>query len=145
MVYLCVEELIGEATYSDKGLMPAKLYKQTAHYVQAFNATYKIIDYTNSLWSRDVIMICTHIDSSPLLDIVGVFRSDMDFYAEVKSIVKREKNYKYYKKDNALFICFLAEGTMPNNAYIMTPYGVEKVGGSDFIDESFTEITIGGI
>lgn len=138
-----MEELIGEATFSDKGLMPAKLYKQTAHYVSAFNATYKIL-FHKDIWLRDVVMICTHMDSLPLLDIVGAFRSDMDFYVEVNSIVKRETNYKYYKKDNALYICFLAEGTMPNKAYIMSPYGIEKMGGSDFIDESFTEIPVGG-
>jgi hypothetical protein len=138
-----VEELIGEATYSDKGLMPAKLYKQTPHYVPAFNATYKILFHKN-IWLRDVIMVCTHSDSSPFFDVIGVFRTDLDFHAKVMSFTPGFRQYKYYKKDNILYVSFFNDEGQPNNAYIMSPYGIEKVGDSTFIDESFTEIMIGG-
>ena len=120
--------------------MSANLYKQTAHYVQAFNATYKIADYTSGWWLRDVLIVCTHIDSRPFLDIIAAFRSDTYFEVSVSKIIQGERSYKYYKKDNSLYICFTSPGEQPNNAYIMSPYGIEKMGEANFIDDSFTEI-----
>ncbi|WP_405371558.1 hypothetical protein [Phocaeicola sp.] len=135
-----VEGLLSEVTYSDKGLMPANLYKQTSHYVQAFDATYKIADYTNGWWLRDVIIVCTHIDATPFLDIIALFRSDIALGVRVNNIIQGERSYKYYKKDYCLYLCFTAPGTQPNNAYIMSPYGINRVGDAAFIDDSFTEI-----
>lgn len=136
-----VGELIGETTIEKAGLLSPNLFKVYPHFVNAYEAVYKIADNMTD-WYRAPIMVLYNDSASTSLDFLTFLYSPTDgILQSLKRFFIKPERVKYYKKGRDIFVSFTYDGTQPNHAYILSPHGVQLVGTPDIIDDSFTEIT----
>ena len=136
-----VGELIGETTIEKAGLLSPNLFKVYPHFVNAYEAVYKIADNMTD-WYRAPIMVLYNDSASTSLDFLTFLYSPTDgILQSLKRFFIKPERVKYYKKGRDIFVSFTYDETQPNHAYILSPYGAQLVGTPDIIDDSFTEIT----
>lgn len=139
--FMDVGELIGETTIEKAGLLSPDLFKVYPHFVNAYEAVYKIADNVTD-WYRAPIMVLYNDSASTSLDFLTFLYSPTDgILQSLKRFFIKPERVKYYKKGRDIFVSFTYDGTQPNHAYILSPHGVQLVGTPDIIDDSFTEIT----
>ena len=134
-----VEELIGEAGPDKVGLLSAQKFKEYPHFLKGYNSTYKIASNIKD-WERCPIMVLHNYGDNSYLEVISYIASTENLTAKVSYILQKTDSVKYYKKGRDIYVCFTNDDAMPNNAYILSSHGVEKVGDATFIDDSFTEI-----
>ena len=136
-----VGELIGTTTIEKAGLLSPDLFKVYPHFVNAYDSVYKIADNVAD-WYRAPIMVLYNDSASTSLDFLTFLYSPTDgILQSLKRFFIKPERVKYYKKGRDIFVSFTYDGTQPNHAYILSPYGAQLVGTPDIIDETFIEIT----
>ena len=136
-----VGELIGETTIEKAGLLSPDLFKVYPHFVNAYEAVYKIADNVAD-WYRAPIAVLCNDSADTCMDFLSfIYIPDTGLAASLKRILKKPLQVKYYIKGRDLFVSFTFNNELPNHAYILSPHGVQLVGTPDIIDDSFTEIT----
>jgi len=136
-----VEELIGEAGANKTGLLSAQKFKEYPHFLKGYNSTYKIASNVKN-WERRPILLLHNFGNTSYLDILSyaIGADENKYTITLVHLLKDAENVRYYKKNRDIYVCFRYEDTQPNNTYILSSHGVERVGDSKFVDDSFTEI-----
>lgn len=134
-------ELIGTTTIEKAGLLSPDLFKVYPHFVNAYEAVYKIADNVTD-WYRAPIAVLYNKSESVGLDFLAFLYSPTKGMTQsLKRFFIKPEQVKYYKKGRDIFVSFTYDGTQPNHAYILSPHGVQLAGTPDIIDETFIEIT----
>lgn len=135
-----MEGLIGEAGANKAGLLSIQKFKEYPHFLKGYNSTYKIASNVKD-WERCPILVLHNYGDTSYLDIISYIAGEgNNFNVRVSNLLNKAEKVRYYKKDRNIYVCFKYDNNLPNNTYILSSHGAERVGDATYIDEGFIEI-----